>query len=1397
MARKRKSSEVEALPPTAETAHGSEMEDKAATIVGQFKELCRAARLDLPTASSKSPDRGLQERSDKLWQAYRHLSWKNPQRLSEEVATFLCNVESGQASHGTRLGLLLDTLKTASDETATPRIDRFRNPVKSSNDLPTIPDQTQPCSTADYLNPPPSPSPLVSKMPGQANLKSSFKTKKAGADIAPSIKPVVQAFRPPTPPKANKAAERTKQQRLSFAAPPKPPVFIEPAAPAHRPVASNLKPNPNTSFASTGANTSFGQNNSFWSSQDTRKSSQTDATSFSDVPPPAHPRESTNYGSTLSSTEAEKWLEACRQFESSQKSSSTDKTIRPATSLSANSAESNSSDYTTAPTSPSKGIISGPRRAQDAVFQSSIQETDYGSSIGGSTLGDLDNYRFRPAGVFDHEMPDAPVLTTVHEGFTAAATHLGPNALNLPEDQPQLSTMQFEPTSSFARLALPSCFENLPFVIMWEAQRLLQNGNVSTSDLVARWKPRDLHTLYRLETSGQKGFEKGFASEGEIDLENITFGAGLQYSQSSAGPIFDLVLAAPKHDKSCDLQRRCGADRVLYVDVPSLSKPPQLHKGRDIMARFADMASKPQRFLGRRWILYVVQPNKQSKNSAISGSSRLIFFAIDDAPVWTLFDDIIPYHENAHQPARKLYTRLELSMSRTIAALQFHEDDIEFKAEDQFATRERDDDTFLDPDLRSLKAQVDSEHNFDPKKEMSDGCAVMSSWAYWQVHRALGMENIRSAFQARIGGAKGVWYKDREDFTGMDQQKPPGPHIKLARSQVKVNRSTLAGCNVHTLSFNVVKSNSYAKTSLMHTGFMPILLDRGVPKQVMLDVIRSQVRREMEQFEDAVKGGPHTLRRWMHAQNGMFEERNREREMLLRPDGLPLSRDERIVQLLEAGFDQCSLPYLAREVKLMAQQAFDLKKKNYKIKLDRSTTLMGIADPFGCLLPGEVHVNFSTPFLESTGMSWLRLNMDGLIARNPALAPWDIQKVKFVCKPELEHLPDLFIFSTRGRRPLASLLQGGDYDGDTFWGCWEPKFARFFKNAPCPVELPAPESFGIVKRKETLRHYVRNPQSDDEWCQWLGEMAVASLGMNLLGVVTKLHERLVYKTGDLKSRQAIQLVHLHDYLVDAGKQGYDFSFDALNEFKRSIDMPPSLPDPAYWEILKGDRNGTDYENEPDNYPVDKIAVVGNIIDEAYFNVVQPLMAESLQRVQEILAITGKRDPDLTKLYEQMLAASVDNPTIENALHELKSDLQKVRDYYGINYRKYDFDDLIAAVRLEYDQVLPHDTHDPTIVEWLRRCGSDLSMWDKLKASALAKFQHKGADNPGKFIFSIAGGELCQLKLSEMGSTRSMCMDQYRMLKLRKERKVKLRDDYASDHGDNLEDDELVGDTAYY
>lgn len=98
-----------------------------------------------------------------------------------------------------------------------------------------------------------------------------------------------------------------------------------------------------------------------------------------------------------------------------------------------------------------------------------------------------------------------------------------------------------------------------------------------------------------------------------------------------------------------------------------------------------------------------------------------------------------------------------------------------------------------------------------------------------------------------------------------------------------------------------------------------------------------------------------------------------------------------------------------------------------RIMIPKSRILFGICDPYGILKDGECSVRIT---MEGDGRPMTVANADVMIGRNPCLHPGDIRKLKAVRRPQLEHLVDCIVFPTRGKRPIADMMSGGDLDGD-------------------------------------------------------------------------------------------------------------------------------------------------------------------------------------------------------------------------------------------------------------------------------------------------------------------------------------------------------------------------------
>ncbi|KIX05706.1 uncharacterized protein Z518_03678 [Rhinocladiella mackenziei CBS 650.93] len=105
-----------------------------------------------------------------------------------------------------------------------------------------------------------------------------------------------------------------------------------------------------------------------------------------------------------------------------------------------------------------------------------------------------------------------------------------------------------------------------------------------------------------------------------------------------------------------------------------------------------------------------------------------------------------------------------------------------------------------------------------------------------------------------------------------------------------------------------------------------------------------------------------------------------------------------------------------------------------RILIPKSRLLFGICDHYDVLKFDECFLRVT---LDEFGHPTVLKGVNVLVSRNPCLHPGDVRKLKAVDRSELHHLTDCVVFSTRGKRPTADLMSGGDLDGDTFFVCWD------------------------------------------------------------------------------------------------------------------------------------------------------------------------------------------------------------------------------------------------------------------------------------------------------------------------------------------------------------------------
>ncbi|KAF2443222.1 hypothetical protein P171DRAFT_487174 [Karstenula rhodostoma CBS 690.94] len=878
------------------------------------------------------------------------------------------------------------------------------------------------------------------------------------------------------------------------------------------------------------------------------------------------------------------------------------------------------------------------------------------------------------------------------------------------------------------------------------------------------------------------------------DFEGYTFKARIDYndlgSKVSSSPVFKMNVLPIQADRSCRFQRKFGSDRYLYVNVPSFNlKSARYTKDdlKNIEHQFQLWCDRDHSFLGRTWRAFHVEPIKKKKGRITDDLSayRIVLFAIEgigiEQPTITgdMIDWFFPFAKNIDQAYPKAFARLDLGLSRTIPTHVFKPHEVIY-VKDKLA-----DGT---PEVTSHNDNTIGPWPEDYPKGtvMNDGCSLISVGAallVWQQVRKItnSDEPMPSAFQARIGGAKGVWMISAEPASATDDDRKIWIHISESQLKFKPrreDRSDKLKSDSLRLTFEYVNHSRRPVPSELHISFVPILVDRGVPSNAIAKLMEKQLDEERNELIQLL---PNTERmyHWVHQEGPSNAGLESPRWQAAMYQSLP----EQIKHLLESGFTPDQEPYLAECLYRFIKRRQLWMESKLRVPLHKSTFVLGIADPFGILEPGEVHMEFSTPFTDELTGGRLRSleNMDILVSRQPACRRSDIQKVRTVRRTELSHLIDVIVFPTKGQYPLAGKLQGGDYDGDIFWLCWDQAIVQPFKNAPAPVDPPDPMQYGIQQDTRKLTK-VMNATDLSTVNNFLTEAFGFRMAPSMLGIVTSHHEKMAYHDNQVFSKRLDALCDMHDLLVDAPKQGYKFTEKDFHHQTINVLRCGNPKKPAYKEAME-DCEKKDYEADrtrKQNYKHKK----ENILDYLYFEVVRKHTVTTLEQVKDFFPKAFGEDPDAVLQYPYLQLREHGSPEVQGELDALLKGLKVVeRKWLDITMddkkdAKPDwYRNAVETCYAKYCAILPTQVDHPDIKPWVYPFSRpQYSVWEEIRASAFyANFTKRH-----KLVWTVAGKQLAELKAASYAGSTRVVPNIKAIMKPRAPKAPKLGEDESED-----------------
>lgn len=618
------------------------------------------------------------------------------------------------------------------------------------------------------------------------------------------------------------------------------------------------------------------------------------------------------------------------------------------------------------------------------------------------------------------------------------------------------------------------------------------------------------------------------------------------------------------------------------------------------------------------------------------------------------------------------------------------------------------------------------------------------------------LSHLPSAFQGRLGSAKGIWIVDVSD-DGLDDEI----WIETYPSQRKWK---CAYDDEHHRVFEVREFSAKLKPAALNMQFIPLLeaqsRNANVLRKVIADHLKENLFLQLESLS-AILDDPVQLRSWMH-RHGMRSTQRTVHGHIPFVGSLPNADEDKVNLLLDAGFGPSNNNLLNDLMWKMGESKTE-QLRQMKIQIPCSTWALITVDFTGTLKPGEVHFSFSDQFEDGTLNETMLEDMEILVARSPAHFPSDIQKVKVVSIRSLRRLKDVIVFPSLGERPLADLLSGGDYDGDRAWVCWDHTIVRQFQNAAPPPEYNFLQEGFYKKETTTFQDLLNKRMTLYNACREFRYSGISfNMQSSLLGRCTNYKERMCYHRDPPGSEEALLLSTLLSNLVDEAKDGITFT-------------------PDDWARFKRDRLKRFWFDEPE-YTKNRLSSTArkkshlHIIDFLRFDICEQTIIDSLTALSKALkqgqATERKWDSHLAgphRAFEKRTTQSSTSKTVRDSLikdlNTLSNDWTKSILEADNSSLESNFESMVKRLHEKWLNIKPpEEIHYEDLISLLNNdwfidadkagpLNADLSSmkdnwsdvysnWQLLKASyTFARF----CKNRYNFAWWMAGQQLCEIK----------------------------------------------------
>jgi hypothetical protein len=394
--------------------------------------------------------------------------------------------------------------------------------------------------------------------------------------------------------------------------------------------------------------------------------------------------------------------------------------------------------------------------------------------------------------------------------------------------------------------------------------------------------------------------------------------------------------------------------------------------------------------------------------------------------------------------------------------------------------------------------------------EFTDGIGLISYALAKKASASLGLREVPSAFQVRLGGYKGVvavhpWLDDACAGRLDPEDARMRDYIAANRSKLLDNRA-MAQLRAAAGDAQLIFRRSMKKFNSSHAALEVVASAMSTPFYLNRQVILILEALGVEEsvfiiLQDQAIGS------FLHEMANDLPE-------LIRRHSSPLP--SKVISS-----DYCF--YRKFIAPIANKLTRDLCKKS-KIFVPRGRSLMGVLDELAVLEEDEVFVMVKREKTDLPGgynsyKDYIVITSKVVVAKNPCLHPGDVRTVTCVDRPELHYLKNVLVFSQKGHRPVPNMCSGSDLDGDIYLVSWDE---RLF-----PKRLHEPDSYAsgvflnkeIVSMTDIVNFYIRYIRSFH------------------LGLIANSHLAISDAKGIL-SPDALRLALLFNKCVDFPKTGF-------------------------------------------------------------------------------------------------------------------------------------------------------------------------------------------------------------------------------------------------------------------